>query len=105
MVVGDGFEPSKLSRRIYNPIPLATRESHQYLLLKWCRHQESNSGPTDYKSVALPTELYRLSNEVGRILLIRFQRCNPFAGFFFKLSARPLCRDHFDQFLIKFKPL
>jgi len=42
---------------------------------------------------------------VGRILLIRFQRCNPFAGFFFKLSARPLCRDHFDQFLIKFKPL
>ena len=25
----------------------------------WCRHQESNSGPTDYKSVALPTELYR----------------------------------------------
>ena len=24
-----------------------------------CRHQESNSGPTDYKSVALPTELYR----------------------------------------------
>src|SRR5690606_27545962 len=27
--------------------------------LVWCRHQESNSGPTDYKSVALPTELYR----------------------------------------------
>ena len=25
----------------------------------WCRHQESNSGPTDYKSVALPTELCR----------------------------------------------
>ncbi len=23
----------------------------------WCRHQESNSGPTDYKSVALPAEL------------------------------------------------
>ena len=28
-------------------------------ILKWCRHQDSNSGPTDYKSVALPTELYR----------------------------------------------
>ena len=28
-------------------------------MLKWCRHQESNPGPTDYKSVALPTELYR----------------------------------------------
>jgi hypothetical protein len=25
----------------------------------WCRHQESNPGPTDYKSVALPTELCR----------------------------------------------
>ena len=23
----------------------------------WCRHQESNSGPSDYKSDALPTEL------------------------------------------------
>ena len=28
--------------------------------LNWCRHQESNSGPSDYKSAALPTELYRL---------------------------------------------
>lgn len=27
--------------------------------LKWCRHEESNPGPTDYKSVALPTELCR----------------------------------------------
>ena len=26
---------------------------------KWCRHQELNSGPDDYKSTALPTELYR----------------------------------------------
>ena len=30
-------------------------------LFIWCRHQESNSGPTDYKSVALPTELCRLN--------------------------------------------
>ena len=29
------------------------------LCFLWCRHQESNSGPTDYKSVALPAELYR----------------------------------------------
>src|SRR5690606_21467406 len=28
-------------------------------LCLWCRHQESNPGPTDYKSVALPAELYR----------------------------------------------
>src|SRR5690606_33632121 len=27
----------------------------------WCRHHESNAGPTDYKSVALPTELRRPS--------------------------------------------
>ena len=27
------------------------------LILRWCWHQESNPGPTDYKSVALPTEL------------------------------------------------
>ena len=26
-------------------------------IIVWCRHQESNSGPTDYKSVALPAEL------------------------------------------------
>jgi hypothetical protein len=29
MVVGAGFEPAKLSRQIYNLIPLATREPHQ----------------------------------------------------------------------------
>lgn len=27
------------------------------LFLFWCRHQESNSGPADYKSAALPVEL------------------------------------------------
>ncbi len=29
MVVGEGFEPSKLSQRIYSPSPLTARESHQ----------------------------------------------------------------------------
>ena len=28
--------------------------------MQWCRHQASNPGPTDYKSVALPDELKRL---------------------------------------------
>ena len=37
-------------------------------LIKWCRHQESNSGPTDYKSVALPTELCRPSREYYSLL-------------------------------------
>jgi hypothetical protein len=29
-------------------------------VVKWCRYTDSNRGPTDYKSVALPTVLYRL---------------------------------------------
>ncbi len=75
MVVGGGFEPPKLSRQIYSLIPLAARESHQQFkplqsfINKWCRHQESNSGPTDYKSVALPTELCRHCIEVAHIVL------------------------------------
>ena len=28
-------------------------------ILRWCRQQESNPRPTDYKSVALPAELHR----------------------------------------------
>ena len=38
-----------------------------YLLSSnWCRHQDSNSGPIDYKSIALPTELCRhMAEDVG----------------------------------------
>ncbi len=32
---------------------------HTLYTLRWCRHTDSNCGPTDYKSVALPTELCR----------------------------------------------
>ena len=43
------------------PVPVfltqARRFTLHFLPFFWCRHQESNSGPTDYKSVALPTEL------------------------------------------------
>ena len=35
------------------------RDDFNYWRMKWCRHEESNPGPTDYKSVALPTELCR----------------------------------------------
>ena len=36
----------------------------------WCRHHESNTGPTDYKSVALPSELCRLiSQAISNLLL------------------------------------
>ena len=46
-------------------VPVDTKTvSHKLLVLlvmicEWCRHQDSNSGPDDYKSTALPTELYR----------------------------------------------
>ena len=43
------------------------------LCFVWCRNQDSNSGPTDYKSVALPTVLFRRTfetvvSQVGRIV-------------------------------------
>ena len=41
-----------------------------YPAINWCRQQESNSRPDDYKSTALPTELYRLKH-VERILRLQ----------------------------------
>ncbi len=74
-------------------------------LRKWCRHQESNSGPTDYKSVALPAELYRL-NEVAHMLMIRFYRCKPFTHFFCYFYVWFAIQEDFidfiDHFTIKF---
>ena len=50
-MVGEGFEPSKLSQQIYSLPPLATRESHHI-----SRYSDSNRKPADYKSAALPIE-------------------------------------------------
>ena len=67
MVVGEGFEPSKSMTADLQSAPFGRSGTPpNFLLLEWCRHQESNSGPTDYKSVALPTELCR--HQVQRIL-------------------------------------
>jgi hypothetical protein len=44
------------------------------LLFYWCRHQESNSGPSDYKSAALPTELCR-RGENYKVWKAREQTC------------------------------
>ena len=52
----------------------------------WCRHQESNSGPTDYKSVALPTELYR---RYGRRVYRDVLACKPLISDYF----HSLCRN------------
>ncbi len=45
-----------LRERIYSPPRLATSLP---LRLKWCRPEDLNPQPTDYKSVALPVELGR----------------------------------------------
>ncbi len=43
-----------------NPITKPWRSGRRAASGEWCRQWDSNSRPTDYKSVALPTELYRL---------------------------------------------
>ena len=75
MVEGEGFEPSKAEpsdlqsdpfdrsgtpprRTLFSVnVELMSTQLLTLILLRWCWHQESNPGPTDYKSVALPTEL------------------------------------------------
>ena len=53
----EGFEPSKLSQRIYSPSHLATLVSpllsDNIASSNWSRWRDSNPRPTDYKSVAL----------------------------------------------------
>ena len=44
--------------------PVAFYKSHYRIIFireKWCRQRDLNSRPSDYKSDALPTELYRLT--------------------------------------------
>ena len=55
LVEGDGFEPSNPKEQIYSLPRLTTSLSLQ----EWCRKQDLNPQPTDYKSVALPIELFR----------------------------------------------
>ena len=74
MVVGEGFEPSKSVTADLQSAPFGRLGIPPFQIVKWCRHQESNSGPTDYKSVALPTELCR--HQVLRILWRLCAGCN-----------------------------
>ena len=68
--------------------------------LRWCRHTDSNCGPTDYKSVALPTELCR------RFLVFRTFRIGTvcslanfktLAGVFFKKRKKTYKISPFDD--------
>ena len=56
-VTGAPHQKPKLSELAQRP--KKNPRNGGFTLFFWCRHQESNSGPTDYKSVALPTELCR----------------------------------------------
>ena len=55
MVEGGRFELPNPKERIYSPPRLAT----SLPLHIWCRQEDLNPQPTDYKSVALPIELHR----------------------------------------------
>ena len=54
------YHPNKVDN-MWAEIKKGYNENAVTLYFIWCRNQESNSGPTDYKSVALPTELLRRS--------------------------------------------
>ncbi len=73
MVVGEGFEPSKSVTADLQSAPFGRSGTPPGYLI-WCRLPESNWRPTDYKSVALPTELSR--HQVQRILGRHPHLCN-----------------------------
>ena len=56
MVERDGFEPSNPKGTDLQSVAFSLFATSPK---KWCRNQESNPEPTDYKSVALPIELFR----------------------------------------------
>ena len=56
MVERDGFEPSNSMRTDLQSVAFSLFATSPK---KWCRNQDLNPEPTDYKSVALPIELFR----------------------------------------------
>ena len=64
MVEGGRFELPNPKERIYSPPRLATSLPLHINIKKWCRREDLNPQPTDYKSVALPIELHRQINSV-----------------------------------------
>ena len=52
--------PSFLGYPIVTTPVMTDNPSATYNRFYWCRREESNLRPTDYESVALPTELHRL---------------------------------------------
>ena len=67
LVVGGGFEPPKASPTDLQSVPFGrsgTPPQHH-----WSQRRDSNPRPTDYKSVALPTELRWLNIRIQNIIL------------------------------------
>jgi hypothetical protein len=65
MVVGGGFEPPKASPADLQSAPFGRSGTPPR---NWSQRRDSNPRPTDYKSVALPTELR------WRIILAGYQQ-------------------------------
>ncbi len=62
MVEGEGFEPSKAEPSDLQSDPFSHSGTPP---IKWCRREDLNPQPTDYKSVALPVELHRHGDPYG----------------------------------------
>lgn len=61
VVERDGFEPSNSMRTDLQSVAFSLFATSPK---KWCRNQDLNPEPTDYKSVALPIELFRHLNKI-----------------------------------------
>ena len=66
---GEDLNLRRLSRQIYSLLPLTTREPLQYQ--SESQRRESNPRPTDYKSVALPSELRWPSENLSKSLILK----------------------------------
>ena len=78
------LDSDQRSRRqqIYSLPPLATREhSHVHYSKKWSWWTDSNPRPADYKSAALPTELYRRLKQNMLIIVMPAPFVKPFFQF------------------------
>ena len=67
-MVGEGFEPSKLSQQIYSLPPLAARESHQiYKILKNFAQADDR---TRTDNLLITSQLLCQLSHVGTLLLV-----------------------------------
>ena len=75
MVGGAGFEPAKVSQRIYSPSSLAAWVSPQVVLenykvlkqITWASSQIRTDDPEITNHVLWPTELYRQMSKIFRL--------------------------------------